>query len=102
MYQCCKRLRLSDLLSRNAGVEPFALVWVAGGVLSNRCPGKPGTCGRDLFYGLWIPDLFMHRVEEDGEWSLMCPDQCPGLAECWGADFEELYTRYEQVLTSWR
>lgn len=52
---------------------------------------------RDLFYGLWIPDLFMRRVEEDGEWSLMCPAQCPGLDECWGEEFEELYTRYENV-----
>lgn len=43
----------------------------------------------------------MQRVEEDGEWSLMCPAQCPGLAECWGADFEELYTRYEKVVMSW-
>ena len=52
---------------------------------------------RDLFYGLWIPDLFMERVEQDGEWSLMCPAQCPGLSECWGEEFEELYTRYEKV-----
>lgn len=54
---------------------------------------------RDLFYGLWIPDLFMKRVEENGDWSLMCPAQCPGLSECWGEEFEELYTRYEKV---WR
>ncbi|CBJ29920.1 conserved unknown protein [Ectocarpus siliculosus] len=51
---------------------------------------------RDLFYGLWIPDLFMERVEQDGEWSLMCPSQCPGLSECWGKEFEELYTKYER------
>lgn len=53
--------------------------------------------GRDLFYGLWIPDLFMKRVEEDAEWSLMCPSQCPGLDDVWGEDFEALYTRYEKV-----
>ena len=50
---------------------------------------------RDLFYGLWIPDLFMKRVEEDKAWSLMCPNECPGLADCWGEEFEALYTRYE-------
>jgi ribonucleoside-diphosphate reductase alpha subunit len=50
---------------------------------------------RDLFYGLWIPDLFMKRVEEDKPWSLMCPNECPGLADCWGAEFETLYTQYE-------
>ena len=50
---------------------------------------------RDLFYGLWIPDLFMKRVEANGSWSLMCPNECPGLADCHGAEFEELYERYE-------
>jgi ribonucleoside-diphosphate reductase alpha chain len=50
---------------------------------------------RDLFYGLWIPDLFMKRVEEDKSWSLMCPNECPGLAECWGEEFETLYMKYE-------
>jgi ribonucleoside-diphosphate reductase alpha chain len=51
---------------------------------------------RDLFYGLWIPDLFMKRVEEDAVWTLMCPYECPGLADCWGDKFVELYTRYEE------
>jgi ribonucleoside-diphosphate reductase alpha subunit len=51
---------------------------------------------RDLFYGLWIPDLFMKRVEEDGVWSLMCPNECPRLADLWGAEFEALYTYYEE------
>lgn len=50
---------------------------------------------RDLFYGLWIPDLFMKRVEEDKPWSLLCPNECPGLADCWGPEFEALYTKYE-------
>ncbi len=50
---------------------------------------------RDLFYGLWIPDLFMKRVELDQDWTLMCPHECPGLADCWGEKFEELYTSYE-------
>jgi len=50
---------------------------------------------RDLFYGLWIPDLFMERVESDGIWSLMCPNECPGLSECWGEEFKTLYESYE-------
>lgn len=50
---------------------------------------------RDLFYGLWIPDLFMERVESDGVWSLMCPNECPGLADCWGDKFKQLYESYE-------
>jgi ribonucleoside-diphosphate reductase alpha subunit len=50
---------------------------------------------RDLFYGLWIPDLFMKRVEADQPWTLMCPSECPGLSNCWGDEFEALYTKYE-------
>jgi ribonucleoside-diphosphate reductase alpha chain len=52
---------------------------------------------RDLFYGLWIPDLFMKRVETDGVWSLMCPHECPGLADCWGDAFVTLYESYEKA-----
>ena len=58
--------------------------------------GKEEQRARDLFYGLWIPDLFMKRVENDEMWSLMCPHQCPGLSECHGKEFEELYEKYEQ------
>lgn len=50
---------------------------------------------RDLFYALWIPDLFMERIKADGDWTLMCPDECPGLADVYGEEFVELYTRYE-------
>ncbi|KAL7544810.1 hypothetical protein ACHAWF_008171 [Thalassiosira exigua] len=57
--------------------------------------GKEEQRARNLFYGLWVPDLFMKRVEEDGAWSLMCPHECPGLAECHGEEFERLYRRYE-------
>ena len=57
--------------------------------------GKEEIRARDLFYALWICDLFMKRVEENGMWSLMCPHQCPGLSDCWGEEFEKLYTRYE-------
>ena len=50
---------------------------------------------RDLFYALWIPDLFMKRVETNGTWTLMCPDECPGLSDVYGDQFVELYTKYE-------
>jgi len=50
---------------------------------------------RDLFYALWIPDLFMERVKTNGDWTLMCPDECPGLADVYGNDFNELYEKYE-------
>src|SRR6188768_2270333 len=58
--------------------------------------GKEEMRARDLFYALWVSDLFMQRVEEDGEWSLFCPNEAPGLHECWGEEFEALYTRYEK------
>jgi ribonucleoside-diphosphate reductase alpha chain len=58
--------------------------------------GNEDERARDLFYGLWIPDLFMKRVEEDAMWSLMCPNECPGLDEVWGEAFEEAYTMYEE------
>jgi len=51
---------------------------------------------RDLFSGLWIPDLFMKRVEEGGNWSLFCPDRAPGLSDVYGDEFEALYTKYEE------
>jgi len=57
--------------------------------------GKEELRARDLFYALWIPDLFMERVEADGEWSLFCPNEAPGLADCYGDKFRELYSRYE-------
>lgn len=50
---------------------------------------------RDLFYALWVPDIFMRRVEADAEWSLMCPNECPGLYDSYGEKFDELYTKYE-------
>jgi ribonucleoside-diphosphate reductase alpha chain len=58
--------------------------------------GNDDERARDLFYGLWIPDLFMQRVEQDGVWSLFSPDTCPGLADCWGDAFNELYCGYER------
>ncbi|KAI3907786.1 hypothetical protein MKW92_048103 [Papaver armeniacum] len=58
--------------------------------------GKEEQRARDLFYALWVPDLFMKRVEENGQWSLFCPNEAPGMADCWGQEFEDLYTRYER------
>jgi ribonucleoside-diphosphate reductase alpha subunit len=51
---------------------------------------------RDLFYALWIPDLFMERVKANSKWTLMCPDECPGLSDVYGKDFVELYEKYEK------
>ncbi len=58
--------------------------------------GKEEQRARDLFYALWIPDLFMKRVEENGDWTLMCPHECPGLSDTYGEEFEALYTKYEK------
>lgn len=58
--------------------------------------GKEEQRARDLFYALWIPDLFMQRVEEDTEWTLMCPNECPDLYDNYGEKFNELYLSYEQ------
>ena len=58
--------------------------------------GKEEQRARDLFFALWIPDLFMKRVIENGEWTLMCPHECPGLSDTHSAAFEALYTKYEQ------
>jgi ribonucleoside-diphosphate reductase alpha chain len=49
---------------------------------------------RDLFLAVWVPDLFMKRVQEDGEWHTFCPDECPGLTDAWGEKFEQLYNKY--------
>jgi ribonucleoside-diphosphate reductase alpha chain len=57
--------------------------------------GKEEIRARDLFYALWIPDLFMQRVKDNGTWTLMCPNECPGLSDCWGEEFVKLYTKYE-------
>lgn len=59
--------------------------------------GKEENRARDLFYALWVPDLFMKRVEADADWSLFCPAEAPGLHECWGEEFERLYESYERL-----
>ena len=52
---------------------------------------------RDLFYAMWVPDLFMKRVQEDGNWTLMCPNECPGLPDTHSDEFDKLYTDYEKA-----
>jgi len=58
--------------------------------------GKEEMRARDLFYAMWVPDLFMKRVEENAEWTLMCPNECPGLYDCHGEEFDKLYLKYEK------
>jgi len=58
--------------------------------------GKEEQRARDLFYALWMPDLFMKRVEDNADWTLMCPNECPGLSDTYGKDFEKLYKKYEK------
>ena len=58
--------------------------------------GKEEMRARDLFYAMWMPDLFMKRVEADSEWTLMCPNECPGLCDVHSKEFDKLYTKYEK------
>lgn len=58
--------------------------------------GKEEMRARDLFYALWIPDLFMKRVEQNEDWSLFCPNEAPGLSDCYGEEFERLFEKYER------
>jgi len=58
--------------------------------------GKEEQRARDLFYAMWMSDLFMERVEANGDWTLMCPNECPGLPEAYGDEFKKLYTKYEE------
>jgi ribonucleoside-diphosphate reductase alpha chain len=57
--------------------------------------GKEEMRARDLFYAMWIPDLFMKRVQDDADWTLMCPNECPGLFDCHGEEFDAMYHKYE-------
>jgi len=73
----------------HADVEDFLRLKLNSGQVEERA--------RDLFYGMWIPDLFMRRVEEDSTWSLFCPSEAPGLADVYGAEFDEKYLKYESA-----
>jgi len=83
---------------RNGSIAVYLEPWHADifEFLELRLPnGDEKLRARDLFLALWIPDLFMKRVQEDGVWSLMCPDECPGLVDSYGDKFEALYLQYE-------
>lgn len=83
---------------RNGSIAIYLEPWhadVFSWLLLRKNHGNEEERARDLFYALWIPDLFMKRVKEKGKWTLMCPDECPGLSECYGEEFEALYTKYE-------
>jgi ribonucleoside-diphosphate reductase alpha chain len=72
----------------HADIEDFLML--------KRNTGSEEERARDLFYAMWMPDLFMERVEADAEWTLFCPAEAPGLADVWGPEFKELYERYER------
>jgi len=83
---------------RNGSAAVYLEPWhsdVFDFVALRRNTGSEEERCRDLFLALWIPDLFMERVQKNETWSLFCPDEAPGLSECHGADFVELYTKYE-------
>ena len=83
---------------RNGSIAVYLEPWHADieHFLDLRKPhGNDEERTRDLFLAMWISDLFMKRVKENGTWSLMCPDQCPGLSDTYGDDFEQLYLKYE-------
>ena len=58
--------------------------------------GDENARARDLFYAIWMPDLFMERLKNNAKWSLLCPDKCKYLADTYGADFKTLYEKYEE------
>lgn len=84
---------------RNGSFAMYIEPWHAD-ILSfldaKKAQGVEEERARDLFYALWVPDLFMERVKNDGTWSLMCPDTSPGLCEVYGENFVQLYTEYER------
>jgi ribonucleoside-diphosphate reductase alpha subunit len=84
---------------RNGSIAIYLEPWhadISSFLSLKKNTGSEEERARDLFYALWIPDLFMKRVLDKGKWTLMCPDECPGLADCYGDEFVALYERYEQ------
>jgi ribonucleotide reductase alpha subunit len=83
---------------RNGSIAVYLEPWhadVEGFLELKKNHGNEEERCRDLFYAMWIPDLFMERVEQNGVWSLMCPDECRGLSDTYGEEFKHLYERYE-------
>jgi len=84
---------------RNGSIAIYLEPWhsdIEGFLELRKNHGNEDERARDLFYSLWISDLFMERVKSDGVWSLMCPDKCEGLSDTFGEEFKELYERYEK------
>lgn len=86
---------VEGLLAQNCYLEPWHAD-IYSFIELRKNTGDENLRARDLFIALWIPDLFMKRIQEDGEWTLMCPNECKGLVDCYGEKFETLYISYEQ------
>jgi hypothetical protein len=86
---------VEGLLAQNCYLEPWHAD-IYSFIELRKNTGDENLRARDLFIALWVPDLFMKRVQEDGDWTLMCPDECKGLVDNYGEKFEELYISYEQ------
>jgi ribonucleoside-diphosphate reductase alpha chain len=86
---CCTGAFAIYLEPWHADILPFLEMKKNHGIEEERA--------RDLFYGLWVNDLFMRRVEADADWSLFCPNEAPGLAESHSEAFDELYMKYEKI-----
>ena len=86
---------------RNGSIAMYLEPWhrdIRDFLLLRKNHGNEEDRARDLFYALWIPDLFMKRVQSNEKWTLMCPDECPGLSDVYGEEFEKLYVSYEERL----
>ncbi len=83
---------------RNGSIAMYMEPWhpdIYEFLLLRKNHGNEEDRARDLFYALWVPDLFMERVQQDGDWTLMCPDECPGLSDTHSDEFRKLYLKYE-------
>ena len=83
---------------RNGSIAMYLEPWhpdVLDFLLLRKNHGNEEDRARDLFYALWVSDLFMERVQKDEDWTLMCPDECPGLSDCHSDEFRQLYLKYE-------
>ena len=84
---------------RNGSIAIYLEPWhadVQDFLLLRKNHGNEEERARDLFYAMWVSDLFMERVKANGDWSLFCPNECPGLPDCYGDEFKELYEKYEK------
>ena len=84
---------------RNGSIAIYLEPWhadVQDFLLLRKNHGNEEERARDLFYAMWVSDLFMERVKTNGDWSLFCPNECPGLPDCYGDEFKELYEKYEK------